>query len=76
MKIPRPFPEQFSEANPPLQKGDIVYIHHDFSNGIGGKRAKVQGCYPNAEMASGWAVKIDKYESPIDSGWLSKIPIT
>ena len=74
MKRPRIFPSGFSEANPPLQKGDLVYIDHNFCNGIGGKRATVESCEPDLEMHSGWAIKIDKYPTPIDSGWFTKIP--
>jgi hypothetical protein len=75
MKRPIPFPSDFSETTPPVKTGDLVYINHEFSNGIGGKRAIVESCAPNSEMHSGWAVKIDKYEKPIDSGWLTKIPV-
>lgn len=74
MKKPRAFPSDFSESRPPFKNGDVVYVHHNFSNGVGGKRAIVENLAPDWEMTSGWAVKIDKYNTPIDSGWLTKIP--
>lgn len=70
MKLSEVFP---TNGPPPFSKGDEVAVQWDFHNGIGGKKAIVEACSPEAVMHSGWAVKINTYPKPIDAGWLIKI---
>lgn len=66
--------QHYKPKDQPFEKGDVVYVDSDFSNGIGGKRAVVESCESGHPCESGWMVKINTYPNPIDSNWLTKIP--